>query len=172
MEFHVSVFRPGRMAGATDFPGVRRLRPPAGAASSPSEHRTTIRRCAAQAHFSAHCAAQAHLSRCRLGVPRLPDRVSNDSFNDVAIAAARVTEVTHLLVFHKHGVPAFGPSIALHHPGCAAAAASPKRNPRSMFECRRSLAPGTGGGRRREEAPCKSGPSARRPPSTSKTSPT
>jgi hypothetical protein len=81
MEFHVSAFRPGRRAESTDVPDVRSRRPPAEAASPPSEHRTTIRGCAAQSHLSAHCADQAHLSRRRLRVPRRADRVPGGTWS-------------------------------------------------------------------------------------------
>ena len=38
MEFHVLVFRPGRMAGATDFPGLRSRRTPAEAGARDQLH--------------------------------------------------------------------------------------------------------------------------------------
>ncbi len=124
-DFHVLSFLPGRIADETGFPPVRTRRRRAKAVSAPSEHRTSMRRCAAQAHFSAHCAAQAHLSRRRIRVPRRPDRVPDDAIECFPHVARRVTAANRVSVFHEHSVSTFGPLLAMRSPGCAAAAASP-----------------------------------------------
>ena len=59
----------------------------------------------------------------------------------------------------------FGPPLALHHPGCAAAAASPRGTNSSCSSVGAHR-------RRRKETPCTPGPSARHLPSTSRISPT
>ena len=171
-DFHVLSFLPGRIADETGFPPVRTRRRRAKAVSPPSEHRTSLRRCESDSRFSSHCESHSHLSRRRLRVPRMADRVPGDAFHDFAPAALRVTAATNVLVFYEQGIPSFGTPPALHQPGCAAAAASPKRNETIHVRMSAPLAPGAGGGPRREETQCKPGPSARHPPRTSRTSPT
>jgi hypothetical protein len=172
IDFHVSAPPRGWIADATDAPAVRTHLHPAEGTSPTCEHRTSLRRCESDSRFSSHCESHSHLSRRRLRVPRMADRVPGDAFHDFAPAALRVTAATNVLVFYEQGIPSFGTPPALHQPGCAAAAASPKRNETIHVRMSAPLAPGAGGGPRREETQCKPGPSARHPPRTSRTSPT
>lgn len=146
--------------------------PRAEVVSAQSEHRTTMRRCDSQSHFSSHCASQSHFSGRRLRVPRLAVRVSVPAFDGFARAAARVTATTHHLGLRKHEVSTLGPPLALRIPRMRSGRGESGTNEPIMCGCRRPLAPGTGGGPRRGETPCKPGTRARRPPSTSRTSPT
>ena len=113
---HLLVLSPDRITDASDVLPVRNCRHQAGAAAVPSEHRTSMRRCAAQSHFLAHCAAQAHLSSRPFRVPLLPARKPNAAIGSPALAAAPVTAAIRLFAFHRHTVSVFGPPLAMAPP--------------------------------------------------------